>query len=784
MARKQAAKGSWQVSSQSSLQPGRPVLRRGPQRTVRDAITTLGDIPILRPQLQQATYLSAGEHVQDNSELQIPGPRGRVDSVSSSISSVQHEQAAPANITSPTSSATRALHLPFQLGRGHRDPLIPPAFIQDHIEGLVASPETPPAPYIEELSGATLLEGNAHARSATSSSPAGLRGGGPPKRDRVPASAQDMSLATSPLQQVQRTSLHGQALPPSDSSSRSTANEESPTIYLKGYVADPSKYSRGPAYWFREVLPHAPQTEPRRGNGRQAMPKRSLSSSSVPNYPVPAERPALLNSSSDDIFGPVIAPEHPPHFDSLTSGNNSQQQLPPTAGSRQFSSEASATSGAFSFYELPPESRQPSSERSGHTHHPYVQYDGSTTSAHVNRGAYHSVHPSQLPTFNSSLSQPSTTLSINSQYGISPLPSMPYTRTPNTHSTSQAPLNTQTTATPSTDYADAATAAIHGLSSPLDPFSEHYEHLLQSTRQTLPVQSTLSQHPMLPSAQGPAELPGSVSNYGPQAARRSVHATRANQRSSENAPVRPPAQSGGPSRNSQVQIHRAAFERLHYALQGSNIEATEPPQQGSSRRSLPQPVVPHDTSNQPQMQAMLQPATIRAQLRHRAPHISSSPPPFVEQLRTSQVETSTRGNIPGVSPGVPTRIPPRGGSRTRGGNAAVQSQRGARRVVTAAVPPYIHLRPSRNLPSTSLALDHASAATILRSPLTRATASTRVPRRVPPQQRDQENSGVGEEQLMRQEETAINARYGEDIQRDTMDETPPRVGRVERRMFS
>jgi hypothetical protein len=35
---------------------------------------------------------------------------------------------------------------------------------------------------------------------------------------------------------------------------------------------------------------------------------------------------------------------------------------------------------------------------------------------------------------------------------------------------------------------------------------------------------------------------------------------------------------------------------------------------------------------------------------------------------------------------------------------------------------------------------------------------------------------------MREEEAAIQARHGEE-QRETMDETPPRVGRVERRML-
>jgi len=65
----------------------------------------------------------------------------------------------------------------------------------------------------------------------------------------------------------------------------------------------------------------------------------------------------------------------------------------------------------------------------------------------------------------------------------------------------------------------------------------------------------------------------------------------------------------------------------------------------------------------------------------------------------------------------------------------------------------------------------------------RAPTSARVNRRVPAHQLDQENSGEGEMMLARREQTAINARYNEDEQRDVMDETPPRIGRYERRML-
>lgn len=53
----------------------------------------------------------------------------------------------------------------------------------------------------------------------------------------------------------------------------------------------------------------------------------------------------------------------------------------------------------------------------------------------------------------------------------------------------------------------------------------------------------------------------------------------------------------------------------------------------------------------------------------------------------------------------------------------------------------------------------------------------------PPRQHDQENSGEGEIELMRREERGINARHGDGEGGEVMDETPPRVGRVERRMF-
>ena len=51
-----------------------------------------------------------------------------------------------------------------------------------------------------------------------------------------------------------------------------------------------------------------------------------------------------------------------------------------------------------------------------------------------------------------------------------------------------------------------------------------------------------------------------------------------------------------------------------------------------------------------------------------------------------------------------------------------------------------------------------------------------------PRLQDQENSGEAETAMMRQEFETVRTRYDEWQQGDVMDETPPRIGRVERHM--
>jgi hypothetical protein len=400
---------------------------------------------------------------------------------------------------------------------------------------------------------------------------------------------------------------------------------------------------------------------------------------------------------------------------------------------------------------------------------------------------------------------------------------MPYTRAQSTHATSQSFSGHHLPSAVPLHLMDAATAAVHNLASPLEPFADHYRSLNAHAAEWHPTPTQLSDIYPTNSFGGagtPATAQNNVTNhqnmsrsqlgrpnsnrqqqnsaafqYPPvapfqylptgtfivpprlpsQPTGRDVQATRANQRSRENAPVISPAHSSGPSGDSQVQIHRAAFERLHNV----NVTPTGGPQQGASRHLLPQPVAPRITSGGLQTQPSLRRVpgySGHPESRRRTPQTSSSPAGARQQPRSSQGGTTSPASMPQTSAGAPHRPPPSNEPNMRGG--------GVRRRVAPAALSYSLLQPPRNYSSGFTASGRTSIRTSLRSPILRATTSARPLRRMPPQQRDQENSGAGEEQLMRQEEAAINARYRQDVDRDTMDETPPRVGRFERRIFS
>jgi hypothetical protein len=864
--RRMATRRTLKDSRHGSSQFGRPILHQGPQRAVQDAITTLGHIPLLRPQAQHVVHTSVNDEDEDNSEQNTSSAQARVESVPNAVSPTRDGHNSQANMVPLVSSSLRVLQLPFRLERTHRDGPTQSPGIEHRDQGDTASPPhiraIPIAMPSDSPSLAEPTRSTLSAHSAQSPNQAELRGGGDHAHDFYPD--------TTPLP-FPSDGDDGEPSQPYTGLGN-TKDRNQPTRYLKSHVKEPTKGADRPAFEIRERWPYGSQTEPRHASGRLPSISRSHSSGSAPTYGLHTREQGYPTSSTDLFDTPT----------SSQPGTRSalyQQECgshPPATRPRQFSSEASAASGAYSFYELPPVSREGSGSHAGSTEHFNAPYDGSAASRHVSGGAYHSVRPSDVPPFGSTdLSSRHST--SGGQYGISPLPSLPYTRqntyaAPSTTSGTdmtvqplvshedalrahgesvhaplpvwngrppipvgyQAPppgtgfmvapyprgtLMTAFGARPPTGFDDAATAVMQNSPSPLGYYSDYYQHtLVQQTIQQSPQYPPLSrsvaaypidqygaaarhnttdagrglinrppsqntlQYPHSPCSQYPpgtigrppqqlsvpnTQHPDGASSRASQSAGRDARTARASQRSSENAHVLSSAQSNGPSRDSQVQRHREAYEAIH------NWNPNQASQHDQSRFTLPRPTAPRDASNELRVQESSRDAPSSMQSSRRTPQMSSSPFPPVSRSPSAPLDPSAPAYRPSRSP---PEIPARNGSNMRGGGAPERAQTRARRRITPARSPN-HLHPSR----ASLPPSHAAT---VRSPLLRVTTSVRPLRRVPPQQRDQENSGAGEEHLMRQEAAAIQARYGEDVQRDVMDETPPRVGRVERRMFS
>jgi len=813
------------------------MLRRGPQRAVHDAITTLGDIPILKPRPQRATDSSFDDQSAEPSEQTTPSPRARTDSVRGPMSTSETEERTPAPVDSPAPSSLRILHLPFRPGRAHKNSPTPLAAAEHLTHGDASSPShtasqsamTP----TNSVNSAETDQQISPARPASTTSQAELRGGGltPPP---FPCGDDDRG-------------------PPDH-----TSDPENPTLHLKSYIDERRQWEDRPRFTIREPWPQGWQTEPHRPRERMPTHMRSLSSGTAPTFGLstqPQDHSATAldaRSSVDDVFGTRAARQSSAYLAYHPDNFGSQEDHPPAGTSRRFSSEASAASGAYSFYELPPMSRQVSGSQPGSHDTARPQYDGSAAAAQASRGAYHSFRPSNTPMFGSTEQLPRHVTAAG-QYSVSPLPSFPYNRhsthavsptpsqmgaiastrassqasegqwqpawhdrpstppgyqaappgsafilqppiwngrppipsgyqaPPPGHSYSNVPLQRFT---PSTGDIDAATAAMQGRPSPLDPYSEYYQHHLsqQNARPPTSAQpvapypidrySAGSRHSVTDAARSSTSRSQNAHARDLYVAPngRNAHTVRSNQRSSENAPARPSAQISDPSRNSQVQRHREVFEAMR------NWNPSDDLQPGPSRLSLPPSTAPRDASNLFRAPDWNRPAAINMPWR-RTPEASSSPISPTTRRPNPHLDPSAPTYRPSSSPDLPPTIPPRNGPNMRGGAIPDRTQTHARRRVTLARSPN-HLHP----PRASLPLHHAVS---LRSPLLHAANPVRPIRRVPPQQRDQENSGAGEEQLMRQEAAAMRARYGEDVQRgDVMDETPPRVGRVERRMFS
>jgi hypothetical protein len=456
-------------------QPGRPILRRGPQRSVRDAYTTLGNIPTLRPQPHQAIHTSVDEDLED---LPVP-PRERADSGPGSI------------VTSPTQRTpviSHGLQLPVRSRHSPRTSNIgdtgftPTDIFEDaeSLESFLSVPAGIGTPEHPGFASGSTDSSDAENDVATRNPPA-LRGGGS-QQDRNSTGALDNDTPHTPLPSKRRqTRASSRQL----QNRSQTSDGESPTVYLQGYFTNETDI----LYHFEETVAW-PQTEPCRRNGRSSL-NRSVSASSAPVFPLPtqshptsnapqgpswnaaiSDSPATSTQALSNIFGRRGSSSfstRPDHTSYIPSTDDESSREP-----RRFGSGTSSASLAYSYYELP--------DRSSSGDHSLSQYDGNAGSRISSRGAYHSIRTADiqachdllrpLPSRNSSYSSPS--LSAAAHRAVSPLPAPPYARTQNTPQTFNA-LEYQT----DRSRRDAAIAAIQGGLSPLDRLTDRLGRLAQ-----------------------------------------------------------------------------------------------------------------------------------------------------------------------------------------------------------------------------------------------------------------------------------------------------------------
>ncbi|KAI8935284.1 hypothetical protein NX059_007870 [Plenodomus lindquistii] len=654
-------------------------------------------------------------------------------------------------------------------------------------------------------------EGGPHVRPHT---PTGnhtdLRGGagseskGKEAADRTPSSIRRAQKLESPLPSKRsRGPVKASATPA----------EIHPIRHLKGYFKSPLVEPLGVSYHFRESFLY-PQSEPRPRMPRQALLSRSLSSISLP--PLTSLTPKLDSPDLPDeaVFGSKRSLKASTEFknaqglnDPSTSRVGSSHSLEAVSRSRNTqrhsSSAASGASAAFSYYgSLPSGSRQSSSGMSGTDQLTQFQYDGATASREIHSNVHHRVRSlgQASGSLRSSPMTGSSWRSPDARTRYSPLPSSPYTRVQEAHAVSQASSASGTTSGPSNDFPDAIQAAARDLRSPLENYSEQYQHFLgdQYSRDYLPsnppqLQPTVSTSnrarrgssgdnfriPQAPRPTRGRQIESQTTGRISQQCDRSHHATRADQRSSENVPVTSLVTSHRTAPG-QVQRQRVAYELLQNASRAMQSIGPRMVTPVSPEPSLT--TSPLDISNRDRVQGPRPMASQPASRRQDGALPSGSPQPLPGFNQRSRAPArgpalSSTSSLPPPPPGYgPTPQYREGPQRS---HARTQRQ------VSTTAAPALHLHPSRDSPLTSLALDHGSGITSRRSrsPFGPPTAIARTHRRIPAHQRDQENSAEPEIEAMRREEAAVNARYGEIGQRETMDETPPRVGRFERAMF-
>ncbi|USP81363.1 uncharacterized protein yc1106_08637 [Curvularia clavata] len=790
-----------------SGKPNRPILRRGPQRLIRYAMT-INNIPIRQP--QQAVITSVDE---DNNEphREAAQPPARDNGHPVLLHSSHQRNDATAGLS--TALPSRSMQLPFRL-RPPVQMLDAHTVSNDQAQGSTSlTPQNHPPRFTRPASTRYVENGNEQRAQlpsvGSSANTPEMRGGGLASFARPRNLTHDTIYTPSPLNHIRRLSsqsrgsLAGLACAsdivqdtihepsPLDQTQRLTSSTQqlSPGDPTQPHSSPRNDYSMPNLKKCPAETPHStgyphrthskclPSSEPRRGSGRHQPTIRSCSSGDGASFSAMGLSTSILEDPSNDLQMPSAIVETPSrqgrgssnphsedgdassarHFSDTPEGSRQCEQT--SLRRRERGSGATNASAAYSWYgSLGSDTQFPGSENSQNDES-CPQLDG--TSASVHR--------------------------------LSPLPSLPYTRMQNDY-TSSPPPSTRSRQL-SRDHVAATIAARHDLQSPLDAHVKQPQQRLQQTPHTLlnfpthasPTMSYVGGLPInrpnrdqdMPSGHpvhlGPGPDDGASHQqsspehraYSLRNISRTVEYPRLEQRSSKNDPVSVSIHQSDAARHGRVQMQREVYERLQNAASPMQAGAARGIDMISSHDSAPRTHRSHDESNR-----------ARNHMAHDGERFNSG-----SSMGMHQPRQLSRGQTQDAVHAGPSR--PLASQFSRQLSAESTRHRTPRVDEGGLDGP--RARPRHDGPLSTLAAFESGSDTWRRywqSPPVRGapTATTRRHRRVRDEQVDQENAG--EEELMRREEASVIARYGEEQQqRTTMNETPPRIGRVERRMM-
>jgi hypothetical protein len=489
MARRQKHIAPVHPTTRPLTQPGQPVLRRGPQRSVRDAYRTLGNIPTLRPQPLQVIHTSADEDLdadQDSESATVEARELRIDSGPGSPAT---------SLAQRTPVTIRDVQLPVRLrhspARNVESMRVAHTDISEDPDGsesvlsrtpILGTPEGP------NISSASPFSSDVDHSDVPIHRHAGLRGGG--GRHRKSPDDRDAPHTPSPLNRGR-----GEAPPRQQNHSQSPETEPR-TVYLQGYFTIGAEDT---PYHFIETPPW-PRTEPCRRTARSSIP-RSASAGSIPVFSLLTEGLSNSNASRELPWNASTSDVRPsPRRASVShlgrrANSSSSSSSPSTipnqtsdssvaaterdAEPRRFGSGTSDASLAYSYYELP--DRTSSGDQS------QPQYDGGAGSRLPNQGVYQSIRASEIRPRHDLLRPPSSTcsghsspnLSAVAHHAVSPLPLSPYERNPIPQGP-QTSLQTSNAFQAQVDGTerDAASTAIQNEPSPLDLLADRLSRMV------------------------------------------------------------------------------------------------------------------------------------------------------------------------------------------------------------------------------------------------------------------------------------------------------------------